>query len=132
MHDATEGGIATALHEMASAAGAILRIDGDTIGVYNETREISDALDLDPRGLLASGSLLAIVAEGDWTGVVDALAHMKIECQVIGRVESGPARVILDGEDSPAPLLAFDRDELARFYDASGGGNPTIDRLEGS
>ena len=132
MHDATEGGIATALHEMASAAGAILRIDGDTIGVYDETREICDALDLDPHGLLASGSLLAIVADADGTRVAGALAQMKIACQVIGRVESGPARVILDGEDSSAPLLAFDRDELARFYDASGGGNPTIGRVEGS
>jgi len=132
MHDATEGGIATALHEMASAAGATLRINGGTIRVYDETREICAALDLDPRGLLASGSLLAIVADSDGARVAGALAQMKIACQVIGRVESGPTRVILDGEDSSAPLLAFDRDELARFYDASGGGNPTIGRGEGS
>jgi len=131
MHDATEGGIATALHEMASAAGAVLRIDAGAIRVYDETREICEALELDPRGLLASGSLVAIVAESDGATVAGALAQMKIECHVIGRVESGPARVILGGEDSSAPLLAFDRDELARFYDASGGGNPTIGRLEG-
>jgi hydrogenase expression/formation protein HypE len=132
MHDATEGGVATALHEMAAAAALTLSIDLAAIAVYDETREICHALELDPRGLLASGALLAIVDAGDYTAVADALARAKIDCQVIGRVGSGAARVIIDGEDSSAPLLAFDRDELARFYDASGGGNSTIGRLEGS
>jgi hydrogenase maturation factor len=132
MHDATEGGIATALQEMASAAAATLRIDSDAIAVCDETREVCAALELDPRGLLASGSLLAIVSAADAGRVAAALAQVEIECRTIGRVESGAARVILDGEDSSAPLLAFDRDELARFYDASGGGNPTIGRVEGS
>ena len=132
MHDATEGGIATALREMAAAAGATLRIDSRALAVCDETRDICAALNLDPRGLLASGSLLAIVDAADAATVAGRLEQARIECRIIGGVETGAARVILDGEDSSAPLPAFDRDELARFYDANGGGNPTIGRVEGS
>jgi hydrogenase maturation factor len=119
MHDPTEGGIATALHELAEAAGATLRVSRPAVSFLDETRAFCDALDLDPWGLLASGSLLAVVAPHAYRGVASALADVKIECSAIGTVESGEPRVIMDGE--AAPLPRFDRDELARFFDRSGG-----------
>ena len=61
MHDPTEGGVVTALHEMAEAAQVGLAIDRAAIPIYPECRSICDALDLDPLGLLASGALLAAV-----------------------------------------------------------------------
>ena len=131
MHDVTEGGIATALGEVASAVGATLRVDREAIGVFDETRAICDALTLDPLGLLASGALLAVVDADDCGSVTAALRDVKIECRQIGRVESGVTGVILDGEDSRVPLPAFERDELARFYDERGGDTPTSNRLEG-
>jgi hydrogenase expression/formation protein HypE len=58
MHDPTEGGLATALRELASASGKGLTIDRDAIPILPECRIMCDALDLDPLGLIASGSLL--------------------------------------------------------------------------
>jgi hydrogenase maturation factor len=120
LHDPTEGGVATALHEMAAAAGATLVIDVGAIPVLPETRMICEALALDPLGLLASGALLAIVAAGDCGRVAAALADVTIECHAIGRVESGEARVIIDGMEPATPLRSFQRDELARFFDERG------------
>ena len=127
LHDPTEGGVATALHEMAAAAGATLRVGVDAIPVLGETRMICEALELDPLGLLASGALLGIVAGDDYERVAAALADVTIECHAIGRVESGGARVIIDGMEPATPLRSFLRDELARFFEQHAGhgdGNP--------
>lgn len=130
MHDPTEGGVASALWEMAYAADAVLRIDGGAIPVFPETEAICSALGLDPLGLLASGALLAIVDAGDAPGVIERLADDGIDCAVIGTVESGPAGVILGADDRALPFPSFARDELARYYDAANGDDAEYDTGE--
>jgi hydrogenase maturation factor len=117
MHDPTEGGIATALHEMAQAARATLNVDVGAIPVLDETRHVCDALALDPMGLLASGALLAIVDGTSSETVKRALRDKGIDCEVIGRVEAGAAEAIMTAGDQAKPLPVFTRDEIARFYD---------------
>ena len=58
MHDVTEGGLATALDELSIAGNHKIKIYTDKIPVFPETRKISDLLDIDPLGLIGSGSLL--------------------------------------------------------------------------
>jgi hydrogenase expression/formation protein HypE len=60
LHDPTEGGIATALHELADAAQCGLHINVEAIPVLPETAELAALLQFDPLGLLASGSLLIV------------------------------------------------------------------------
>jgi hydrogenase expression/formation protein HypE len=117
MHDPTEGGLSTALYELAGAADATLRIDPEAIHVFDETRIVCGALGLDAMGLLASGALLCVVARGEAEGAISALEGVKIASRVIGTVERGPARVIIGAEDSTTPLARFARDEIARYYE---------------
>jgi hydrogenase maturation factor len=117
MHDPTEGGISTALHEMAQAAAAPIAVDVGAIRVFDETRAVCRALGLDAMGLLASGALLAIVAAEDAERVKQALHSEGIACEQIGRVGSGQPGVILDSGLQATPHPAFPRDEIARFYD---------------
>lgn len=117
LHDPTEGGISSALHEMAAVAGATIRIDPAAIRTYEETRIICDALGIDPLGLLASGALLAIVGADHAATVTKALHDAGIDCRCVGAVESGPPRAIMGAKDSDEPLVTFARDELARFFD---------------
>lgn len=124
MHDPTEGGIATALYELASAAGATLRVDAANIDVFAETRTVCDALGLEPLGLLASGALLAIVAPGDADGAIGGLRYAGVHASVIGEVERGVPTVILGAKDRASPFPTFARDEIARFYDDAGGRAP--------
>lgn len=124
MHDPTEGGLATALYEMAEAAGMTIRIDAASVPIFDETRAICDALGLDPMGLLASGALLAIVAAEDAAAVAHRLTTNGMACTTIGSIVSGPPRVILGAEDSAIPLPSFARDELARFFDDAQGQAP--------
>ncbi len=108
MHDPTEGGVATALHEVAQAAGVGLRIRPAAIPVLPECARICAALGLDPLGLLASGALVATL---DPARVPEALARLDaagIPAAVIGEVTA----------EGGAGVPFFARDELARFLES--------------
>jgi hydrogenase maturation factor len=119
LHDPTEGGLATALHELAAAIHLTLRIEPDAVRVFDATASVCNALSLDPWGLLASGALLAVVAEADAVTAIEAAQRAGIACGRIGTTENGPARVIM-GAGETQLLRTFPRDELARFYDEQG------------
>ena len=125
MHDPTEGGLATALHELATAAGATLRVDARAIRIRDETRAICAALGLDPLGLLASGTLLAVVSDADAGRLGARSGDPDRPWRSIGRIEPGQARVIMGTEDPVIPFPVFARDELARFFDSAEGGRHT-------
>ena len=119
MHDPTEGGLATALHELAEAAAVGVRIDPARVLVLDETRRICDALGLDPLGLLASGALLAALDPADVAGALHRLSDAGIPAAEIGRVVSASdgRTMVVNGRERPLPV--FDRDELARFLDSA-------------
>ena len=115
MHDPTEGGLITALHEVAEAAEVGLWIDGDTIPVLPDCATICQALALDPLGLLASGALLASVDTAAAPRAVELLDTAGIPAAVIGEVLPPDAGRTLVQNEEPTPLPIFERDELARF-----------------
>jgi hydrogenase maturation factor len=118
MHDPTEGGLATALYEMAASAGSTLRVDMAEVPVLLETKQICRLLGLDAFGLLASGALLAIVSSEDSDSVHGW--HNGSMFRRIGTVVDGPPTVIMEPDGVPLPT--FGRDELARFFDEMAGG----------
>jgi hydrogenase expression/formation protein HypE len=120
MHDPTEGGVLTALREMAMAANVGLRIGIEKIPILPECRTICQVLDLDPLGLLASGSLLAALDPATISTAQHALDEAGIECAVIGSVELPEHGLTLvhDGQEESLPEVG--RDELARWIDRGG------------
>lgn len=117
MHDPTEGGLATALHELAAACGCGLEVRAEDVEVLPETVEVCAALGLDPWGLLASGALLLAVAPETCAALTERLAAVAGACRCIGRVAAPSAGVIMDERGTATPLRRFGRDELARFFD---------------
>lgn len=114
MHDPTEGGLATAIAELAQAAGVGAWIDYEAIPILDECRAICSALRMEPLGTLASGALLLAVGPADAARVIDALAKEKIPCAPIGRVVSKEEGIKLKTRDGVVDLPTFSRDELAR------------------
>jgi hydrogenase maturation factor len=86
MHDPTEGGLATALYEIAAAAGAGITVDAGRVHLLPATRRLCDAAGLDPLGLLASGALLLAVAEDDAPKALSAMRAAGVEAERIGTV----------------------------------------------
>ncbi len=116
MHDPTEGGLATALWELAEAADVGLRIDGDRIVMLSEGVELCRAFGLDPLGTLASGCLLMTLAPADAGVVIHALARESIDCHYIGQVVPKAKGVMLVEGNAERPLPVFPQDEITRLF----------------
>lgn len=116
MHDATEGGLATALHELAAASGVGLRIDRDRITILPEGAAICGAFGLDPLGTLASGALLLTLAPADAGIVIHALAREGIDSHFIGQVVAREKGVTLVDGARTEPLPVFHQDEITRIF----------------
>jgi hydrogenase expression/formation protein HypE len=112
MHDITEGGFYGALWEILSASCFGCQVNIADVPVLPETKAICDALELDPLGLISSGSLL-ITAPSD-IPVVEAVARAGVKAYPVGMVTNGLRELIFpDGkrQDLPEPM----EDELWRF-----------------
>ena len=103
MHDVTEGGLATALRELAAATGRGVRVHRERVPVAPETSRVCSLLGADPLGLIASGSLLICCDPAGAAALAGALEAAGIPAADIGELtEDGPGVVALE-RDLPAP-----------------------------
>jgi hydrogenase maturation factor len=117
MHDPTEGGLATGLHELAVAANVGLEIDEAAVPFYPETQALCAAFALDPWGVIASGSLLMAVDAQAADAIPSALRRAGIDATVIGRVVEPARGVVLRTAAGWQPLKTFDRDEITKVFE---------------
>ena len=116
MHDPTEGGVATGLWEMALAGGVGIDVQLDAIPRLPLCERFCEALDLDPLGLIASGTLLAAVAPGDAPAAMGACAEAGIQCAEVGTATEDAGRVQALTCEGRVPLPRFDQDELTKCF----------------
>lgn len=118
LHDVTEGGVATAVRELGAAGGHRLRVYPDRIPIFGQTARICKLLDLDPLGLIGSGSLLIACGPESSPGLSKDLHEAGIPVACIGEVlEEGSGLEALEREGGrPVPWPAFETDEIARLY----------------
>lgn len=102
MHDATEGGLVGAFHEMAGSAGVRFDIDTDGIPIRPGVYEATDALGMDPWRATSSGTLVVTVDPDYSEAVRDALAERGTPVGVAGVVEQGEG-VVVDGAATEPP-----------------------------
>lgn len=115
MHDPTEGGLATGLHELAWASEVGLRVESEAIQVLPACRRLCEAFDVDPLGLIASGALLLALAPGDVPALGRAYDCAGIGWAAIGEVRPPEEGVRLLQAGRERPLPRYDRDEIARL-----------------
>jgi hydrogenase maturation factor len=115
MHDPTEGGVATALWELADAAGVGLVVEAERVPVLAEGAALCREFGLDPLGTIASGALFLSLGPADAGILLHALAREGIEAAFIGRVVPRDAGVVLTRRGRPGPLPRFDQDEITRL-----------------
>jgi hydrogenase maturation factor len=124
MHDPTEGGLATALYEMAEASEVGMWLEEAAVLVLPATRALCQAAGLNPLGLLASGALLIALPPQDSDRLLAALEEAGIAGGRVGAVTPKDAGVIIGKRDGgSAALPAFARDEVARFLGQKGQGD---------
>ena len=113
MHDPTEGGVATGLHELADAGGVGVEIDTDAIACRDETKALCELFELDPLGVISSGSLLIVCAEGSANAVAEAIKATGAGCVAVGRTTDRQGRAI---DQNGRALPRFDSDEISKIF----------------
>jgi len=86
MHDATEGGIAGGLQEIAWASNVGLIAYENKIPLYPETQAICKALEIDSLRTISSGALIIAAHSEKAEKILAALRGMGIRAAVVGRV----------------------------------------------
>ena len=114
LHDPTEGGLSAGLHELAEASGMALAVDEGAVQWFKPGVAMCQALDLDPWGLLASGTLLAGFDASAADDSCDRLNAAGFSSAVIATAEAGSGVRLADG----GKLKRFERDELSRLSES--------------
>jgi hydrogenase expression/formation protein HypE len=96
MRDATRGGVATILNEIAAAAGVGILVTEDQIPVRAEVRGASELLGIDPMYVACEGRIVVVV---DGTEADRALAALRAHPQgeqaaIIGKVTADPPGIV--------------------------------------
>jgi hydrogenase expression/formation protein HypE len=97
LRDATRGGVATILNEMAKAAEVAVVVDEQAVPVAEEVRGASELLGIDPLYVACEGRLVAVV---DGASAEAALAAVRAhplgeQAAIIGRVAEDPPGIVL-------------------------------------
>ncbi|GAK59450.1 hydrogenase maturation factor [Candidatus Vecturithrix granuli] len=116
MHDPTEGGLATGLHELAEAAGIGLRIQYEAIPIFPETRTLCAEYELDPLGAIASGALIVTAAPQETGRLLTGFQQKGIQASVIGKATSAKEGRILVKTRRELPLPIYHQDEITQIF----------------
>ncbi|UCC75569.1 MAG: AIR synthase family protein [Anaerolineales bacterium] len=116
MHDPTEGGLATGLHELAEAAGVGVWVDGDAVPIWPECRSLCAEFGLDPLGTIASGALVITLAHEHLPALLAAYKKAGVVCAVIGHVTAPGQGLMLKSGAVTLDLPRFDQDEITKLF----------------
>jgi hydrogenase maturation factor len=86
MHDATEGGLARGLWEVAEASGVGLRIERRSIPVPEDIDAVCRSFRLDPLEVISEGTLVLTCEPGRCAALLDAFREAGIVAAAIGTV----------------------------------------------
>jgi hydrogenase expression/formation protein HypE len=97
MRDATRGGLAAVLNEIAADSGVCVRVDEDRIPVGEAVRSGCELMGYDPMQIANEGKLVAVVPADIAGDVLDAMRSHDLgrEAAVIGEVAEAPAGIVV-------------------------------------
>lgn len=119
MRDPTRGGLATVMHEIASATALGVKLEEAAIPVQDPVRSVCEILGYDPYYLACEGRVVAVVAEDAATAVLARWRGLSSgeNAAIIGRIgDAHSGRVVLETslggeryleelEDDPLPRI---------------------------
>ena len=97
LRDATRGGVATILNEVAAAAGVGVLVNEDAIPVSPVVRGASELLGIDPMYVACEGRLVAVVDGGEADRALAALRSHPLgaDAAIIGQITADPPGIVL-------------------------------------
>lgn len=116
MHDATEGGVLGAIHELCEASGVGCIIERNTIPVLQETQKICRHFDIDPLRLISSGTMIITIPKERSLALEEELSAASIPFSRVGWITDDGKKCLKDesatGEVFYDEIHAPESDEL--------------------
>ncbi len=122
MHDVTEGGVSTAVFELAIAAelGVVVYSDnllGSPVLYGDITRSLCNMFGLNPLGVISSGAMLIASEPEKGEAICQALATAGINADIIGKfLPPEDGLWLRDATGTQQPLPIFETDEIAKLF----------------
>ncbi len=116
MHDVTEGGILSAILEMADASGLKAVVYSEQIPVAGEVMEVCRLFRIDPLYALGQGSLIIATRPRRTQGVLRALRREGIPSSVIGKLARRRRNSIVGSDGKEKPLVYPAEDPYWKAY----------------
>lgn len=97
LRDPTRGGVATALHEIASQSGASIVIYEDKLPIKPQVQGVCELLGMDPLYMANEGKMILIIPAADREKAINALHNHPLgrEARVIGEVRPSAEKPLL-------------------------------------
>ena len=121
MHDPTEGGISTAIYELAEAYETGFEIYEEKLSFYKPAVVLAKHFGLSPLGIISSGCILAVCPPEEGEKAKKIFLKKKIPCRVIGTVTERSKGVKLTGKRKTVDLPQFETDEISRLLQNNSG-----------
>ncbi len=116
MHDVTEGGLSTALWELAIASNKNVQFFPENVFISELTKKICEFFKINPMNLISSGALLIAVDPIYLTKITSNLNKNGIHCSSIGLVKSTGAEVWFGSSKLEKKLEYPNRDEITTLF----------------
>lgn len=117
MHDPTEGGLSSALWELAEASSRSLCIKVSAVPIPVLSSKVCEVFKIDPLSSIASGALLFTTTPDDVNRIRKRFEEERITCADIGVVEDGPTGVWCESQAGREQLNRPVRDEITRVFE---------------
>ena len=118
LRDATRGGVASVLNELAEASGVSMTVEEGAVPVLGPVRAACEMLGLDPLYVANEGVAVVVVAQEDAEAILAAARANEhgAGAAMVGEVGEGPPKVSLrTGLGATRPLTMLAGDQLPRI-----------------
>ncbi|WGI16744.1 AIR synthase family protein [Methanonatronarchaeum sp. AMET-Sl] len=112
-HDVTEGGVKTAAFELAHASNKGIKLIKEDIPIAGVTEKVCNKLNLDPLGLMSSGTLLMTTPNPKH--LINELKKQGVLATEIGQIEKKGYKILENGVEKE--LNPYRRDELYKLIE---------------
>jgi hydrogenase maturation factor len=113
LHDVTEGGVYGAVAEMAAASNLGYLIEKDNFNISSEVADICNKLNMDPAGLISSGTML--MAAPEEINLKEIFKNNDINISRVGKLLKSGQYIIENGEKKVFEPPT--KDELWKFIE---------------